>query len=227
MKIVALLIACFLTAACSFNGPPAPQTELSPQARPALGRIDVLLNASQTQIYPESMPSAGLTFASAVTAGFNTAWLKGRADRVNAALPTFDFPADVLQAVRASFAKVDRLDLVLPTAVNRNGSPGALAFYEASTASAVLIFGVSFVLEEQGTIRFDGWAWLMPKSAELKRFRPQPNDANPLDPGNAIFREVFRAWKTPASTPAEIHANFVDGLNIVATKAAAKLNTLK
>lgn len=222
-----LLLATVLLAACSVDGPPVPKTELAPDARPALGRIEVIVNESQTQIRPESMPSAGLTFASAVAAGFNSAWLKGRADRINAALPTFDYPADALQATRTAFARVDRLDLTISPDVIRNGTAGALPAYEASTASAVLFFVYGFVLEEQGAIRFEGWAWLMPKSPALKRFRPQPDDANPLAFGNAIYRKTFRFWKNPPSTPSEIHAVFVEGANAVAAKAAADLNTLK
>jgi hypothetical protein len=226
MKVLLLIAACFL-AACSVDGPPAPKTELAADARPALGRMDVIVNESQTQIYPERMPSPGLTFSSAVAAGFNSAWLKGRSDRVNAALPTFDYPADVLQATKTAFTRIDRLDIALPADVVRDGRAGTLAAYEASKADAVLFFGITYLLEEQGWIRFDGWVWLLPKSAALKRFRPQPNDANPLDPGNAIYRKVFRFWKNPGSTPAEIHGVFVQGANTVAAKAAAELNTLK
>jgi len=61
LRVLTSVAACFL-AACSFNGPPAPKTELAADARPALGRMDVIVNESQTQIYPERMPSAGLTF---------------------------------------------------------------------------------------------------------------------------------------------------------------------
>ena len=57
---------------------------------------------------------------------------------VNAALPTFDYPADVLQAVRTAFAQVDRLDLGMSFDVIRTGKAGAPPAYEASSASAVL-----------------------------------------------------------------------------------------
>jgi hypothetical protein len=66
---------------------------MAAEAKP---RIDVIVNQLQPQISPESMPAPGLTFG--------TAWLKGRTDRVNAALPTFDYAADVLPAVRTVFA---------------------------------------------------------------------------------------------------------------------------
>jgi hypothetical protein len=228
--IVALVVGLLAVAGCQPTPvhPLLATVELPAEARGSLGRIEVVVAQPQSQITISSLPNPGLTFASGVTAGLNTGWLKERAELINKALPTFDFADELLRAAQQSIAGLSKPNLQVRPVVARSVAD-SLAAFNASTADAVMFLSVTYILTEQGALRFDSWLRLIPRTEALRRFRPRPDEASPLDVGNAIFRKHVDKERLflGADVPEKVKQLFLAGGRDGAAWAAAGLNTLK
>lgn len=197
-----------------------------PAARPLLGQIDVIASEQMKTIIATSMPSPGLTPASAIVAGFDTAWLKDRVELVNKAFPTFDYPAEVLKATQQAFAGVDNVR-VLPTVARAPGD--SVAMFASATSDAVLTFSVTTMLSDRGALLSSGWLFLSPKSDALQQLTPNSNDSSRRNAGNLLFRRYTQV-ETPfsgADNPAKVRAVFVGAARELAEWAANEVKALK
>ena len=64
---------------------------------------------------------------------------------------------------------------------------------------------------------------MYPKSDNLRQFRNKPNDSDPLNSGNAIYRKTFNYAKLNVSAT-DIKQGLTEGANNIASQLAADLN---
>jgi hypothetical protein len=233
LRFVALVCAALALAACieTPRSRLVGTIQLAPDARPALGSIEVVVSQVVVPVTEPARDGVNLPPIQRALAGYDvTGTRQARVPIINNALPTFDYPDDVLKATQQSFARLERAGFrVLPTVARSRSQEDIRAAEAASTADAVLFFNVSYALTASTPIRFYGSLALRPKSQALQKFRPRPNDSDPLDPGNPIFRKSFEVERSisSAATPEQVKAAFVSAAHELAIWAATEASALK
>jgi hypothetical protein len=94
--------------------------------------------------------------------------------------------------------------------------------FDRSQASAVLFSRVSYKFLE-GKVVVTASNLMYPKARALMALRTKPNDANPLDDGNVIYRRTF-TFTRRGVTRDNVRESLGEGLSNVAWQLAADLN---
>ena len=118
-------------------------------------------------------------------------------------LRDYDFRAVMLNALTDALTKIDKVKIAMPQRVEvvASDSSKRIAF-DQSTASSILFCYVGYRLES-GNLIVTASAEMYPKIERLKQFRNKPEEANPLDSGNVIYRKTF-VFTKQAVTPITI-----------------------
>lgn len=199
----------------------------------ALGTVDGVLAVPVREpgvtITPSGQPGAGGligVFVFAVADGIRSARAQSESVPIIAALQGFDFQAELLAALKARLeALIDVKVVVRPTIIAGGNPADAQRAYAESTDP-------SFLLMESNYKLVSGDLWLglsmalYPKSEELKKLRPKPNDKQPFDKGNALFYISPVVIKKDV-TAANIRASVEDGIAQLARTAATVLGNAK
>ena len=195
----------------------------------ALGTIDGVLAVPDRDpavtITPTSTGGAGGIagiFVVAVIDGIRSARAQSDAAPIRAALQGFDFQAELLAALTTKLEALPNVKVAMrPTTIVSGNSADAARAYAESQDTSVLLMNARYSLESGDLVISLGMA-LYPKSEELKRFRPKPNDKDPLALGNALFH-IRPVVKKNAVTAANIRTAVSDAIEQLARSAAATL----
>jgi hypothetical protein len=231
LRFVALFCAALALAACieTPRSRLVGSIQLAPDARAALGSIEVVVSQVPVPVTEPARDGVKLPAIQRALAGYDvTGTQQARVPVINKALQTFDYPDDVLKAMQQAFGRLERSGFRVAPTVARSRED-IRAADAASTADAVLFFGVSYALTASTPIPFYGSLALRPKSQVLQKFRPRPNDSDPLDPGNPIFRKSFEVERSisTVATPEQVKAAFVSAAHELAIWAATEASALK
>lgn len=138
------------------------------------------------------------------------------------ALKDYDFRAVMARAMADEQARRPALPMRSPWWLATVDSEShRRGLYDAAKDGAVLFVAVRYRLEA-GNLHVNADARLFPKSAALASFRPSPNDANPLDEGNAIYRKSFVVIRQNLS-PYNVAAVLSDAAASIAEQLLADL----
>jgi hypothetical protein len=222
-------LALFLVAAALLAGCATPPMPLSPQAHKAIESVQPILyvpqNTLDVDVTPGNSGATGLLGALIVQA-------IDEARRANAqkaqltvveAVNDFDFRTRMANQLSAEFARVQSLRLRTPVQLETvdSDSQRRIAF-DRSQASAVLFSRVSYKFLE-GKVVVTASNLMYPKARALMALRTKPNDANPLDDGNVIYRRTF-TFTRRGVTRDNVRESLGEGLSNVAWQLAADLN---
>jgi hypothetical protein len=156
--------------------------------------------------------------------------LKAYAAPAKQALQGYDFRPDLLSATQDTLTKVRSVKVDVQPVVLTDSLAGTVRqAYERSTASAVLFFLAAYSFEEGNGgygLAFRSSAMMFPKSAGLKALRRRPNDADPVDEGNAIHLKTAEIF-LPYDGRADIREVVKQGARALAAQLAADLEPAK
>lgn len=199
----------------------------------ALGTVDAVLSAPAREpgvtITPTGSPGAGGllgAFVFAVADGIRSARAQSESVPIIAALQGFDFQAELLAALKAQLEALKDVKVVVrPNILTSGNVADAERAYADSTDPSFLLMAARYQL-----VSGDLWVGLSmalyPKSEELKRLRPKPNDKQPFDQGNALFYLSPVVVKKDV-TAANIRVSVEEGIAQLARTAATTLGSAK
>lgn len=229
------LIVILLVGACQTETPNTNANAarlLSTPERAALGTVDGIVSIPQTKpelVVVSSGSGAGGAAGALVYGaidGASKARAESRAAPLLAALQNFDYRAEFLAAATSKLGALPDVRIVIRPTVNVvAGSETSRKLYEQSADPSVLFIGSQYSFSS-GSLVVSVTAAIFPKSPELKRFRPRPNDSNPVDPGNAIYFNRLHALRH-SPTASSIRADLVDAINEVTAALAADLQRMR
>lgn len=128
-----------------------------------------------------------------------------------------DFQSTLTAALQQSLSKLTNVSaafhrriITFPSARGMNEA------FDRSTANAVLFLDIIYFIDDVG-LSLKGEALLFPRSEQLKRFRPKPDESNPTAPGNVIFRQTLERFVPTATInyggPGQLEASIVDAID--------------
>jgi hypothetical protein len=220
--LAALAVSCLVGCA-------TPPISLTKQAQSNIDRVDGLLTIPQKNIdvtvqatNPGNTGLIGALVMAAVDSSRQSS-AKEAAAPVIEALRDYDFRAVMLGALTNELAKVDPVKYSIPQRVEvlKSDSLRRIAF-DQSTASAIFFCDVGYRLESGNlivTVSVD----MYPKTDALKQYRYKPEETNPLDNGNVIYKKFF-TLSQQAVTPTSIKENMSEAAGNLARHIAADLN---
>ena len=111
-------------------------------------------------------------------------------------LREYDFRKVMLDASNDALMKIDKVKFVIPLRVEvvASESTKRIAF-DQSKASALFFCDVNYQLKA-GNLIVTASTEIYPKMDALKQFSEKPQEANPIDPGNVIYRKTFSSPST-------------------------------
>jgi hypothetical protein len=222
-------LAAFLVLATLLAGCATPPMPLSPQAHKAIESVQTILYVPQNTLDVDVTPGnpggtglLGALIVQAIDESRRAAALKGQITVVEA-VNDFDFRTRMTNQLSAEFGRVQSLRLRTPVQLETidSDSQRRIAFDRAQ-ASAVLFSRVSYKFLE-GKIVVTASNLMYPKARALMALRSKPNDSNPLDDGNVIYRRTF-TFTQRAVTRENVRESLGEGLSNVAWQLAADLN---
>lgn len=225
LKSIALIIIVTALSGCATNQ----KISLTKQVQANLDRVEGVLTISQKNLYvtvPATNPGntgllGVLIFAAIDVARESSA--EQTAAPILAALGDYDFKQAMVDASNDALSKVDKVKISTPLRVETVSSDSAKRIaFDQSTASAVLFSGVSYRLES-GNLIVNAIVEMYPKRDALKQFRTKPEESDPLDAGNAIYRKIF-SFGSQAVNAATIKAQLSEAATNIANQLAADLN---
>ena len=224
LRTLALIIVVTALAGCA-----APQFSLTKQAQLNIDRAEGILTIPQNNldvtVQATNAGNSGLIGA-LIVAAIDSA---RRSNAETAAAPMletlrdYDFRTVMLDATTDALIKIDKVKFGMPLRVEVVASDSAKRIaFDQSTASAILFCNVSYRLES-GNLIVVAAAEMYPKVDSLKQFRNKPNETNPLDSGNVIYRKTF-TFSKQAVTQNTIRGYLSEAATSVAGQLAADLN---
>ena len=146
------------------------------------------------------------------------------------ALQGYDFRPDLLSATQDALTKVRSVKLdVQPAVLTDSLAETVRLAYQRSTTSAVLFFLAAYSFEEGNGgygLAFRSSAMMFPKAADLRALRRRPNDADPVDEGNAIHLKTAEIF-LPYDGRADIRGVVKQEAQALAAHLAADLEPAK
>jgi hypothetical protein len=206
-----------------------PQVSLKPQAQENIDRIDGILIIPQNNLdvtvqatNPGNTGILGALIAAGIDSARQSSAEKSAAPMLEP-LRDYDFRTVMLGASTDALTKLDKVKFSTPLRVELVASESArrIAFKQA-TASAILFCNVGYRLQT-GNLVVTVRAEMYPKKDALKQFRNKPEESDPLDRGNVIYRKTFTFVKQ-AVTPTTIKDDLSEAAASVARQLAADLN---
>ncbi len=138
-------------------------------------------------------------------------------------LHDYDFRAVMKQASNSAVGMLQTIKFAAPLDVETvNSSTQKRIVFDNASASAVLFVDVGYQLQS-GNLYVSANAVMYPKADNLLHFRRKPNDSDPLDAGNAIYRKTFNYSKLNV-VATDIKLDLTEGANNIASQLAADLN---
>jgi len=228
-EAVRVLAWCLMALTLLLGACAAPPLSLTAQVRQSIEQVEAVLLIPQTGIDVTVTPTEGggggflgVLLAAAIDSAREASAKKTSAPIVEA-LRSFDFRAVMAQAVVTEQSRYPRLRARTPWRLETVDSEShRRSVFDASTDSAVLFNRVSYRLES-GNLYVTSDVQIFPKAAGLARFRPKPNDGNPLDEGNAFYRKTFVSVHQNV-TASGVAAALTDAANSVAAQLLADLD---
>ncbi|SEK13258.1 hypothetical protein [Paraburkholderia diazotrophica] len=226
IKKLSISVMCLaMLAGCAVS----PTMSLTKQEQHELGEVSGTLfipqNSLMVTVTPTNPGATGLLGA-LIAAGIDSA---RRANAESNAAPMFeqlrdyDFRVVMKQASNEAVAKVPDIKFSAPLDVDTvSSSSQKRIVFDKSTASAVLFVEVAYQLQS-GSLYASASAVMFPKSDKLMQFRKKPSEADPLDAGNAIYRQTFSFSKQNV-TAADIKSGLTEAAQSLAAQLAADLN---
>lgn len=219
----AMLIALMLT------GCAAPQISMTKQAQASIEQVEGVLTMPQNTLVvtvPATNPGNTGLLGALIVAGIDSA-RQSSAEKAAApilnALQGYDFNAVMLAETTAALGQTENLKFALPLRVDTVDSDSAKRIaFDKSKASAILFCRVNYRLES-GSLFVVAHAEMFPKAEALKKFRSKPQDGNPIDEGNAIYRKTFNFSKQAISST-NIKSGLDDAAKSLSKQLAADLN---
>jgi len=224
LRAITLTIVVAALAGCA-----TPQISLTKQAQSNIERIEGVLTIPQNNLnitVQATNPGNSGLLGALIAAGIDSA---RRSSAKKAAAPMleplrdYDFRTVMLNALTDALTKIDKVKFAMPLRVEvvASDSSKRIAF-DQSTASAILFCNVGYRLES-GNLIVTASTEMYPKIEMLKQFRNKPEETNPLDGGNVIYRKTFTFTKQ-AVTPVTIKESLSEAAINVAHQLAADLN---
>lgn len=206
-----------------------PQVSLTKQAQKGIDRVEGMLVIPQNNLDVTVQATnaggtglLGLLIASAIDSSRQSSAAKAAAPLLEP-LRDYDFRAVMLKASNDALTKIDNVKVAMPLRVEVVASDSAKRIaFDQSTASAILFCNVGYRLES-GNLIVIASAEIYPKIQALKQFRVKPDEVNPLDRGNAIYRKTF-TFSKQAVAPTTIKESLTEAAANVARQLAADLN---
>jgi hypothetical protein len=219
----AMFIALILT------GCAAPQISMTKQVQAKIDQVDGVLTMPQSNLVvtvPATNPGNTGLLGALIVAGVDSA-RQSSAEKAAApilnTLQGYDFNAVMLAATTETLGKTNNLKFAMPLRVSTVDSDSAKRIaFDQSKSSSILFCRVNYRLES-GNLIVVAHAEMYPKADALKQFRSKPQDSNPLDEGNAIYRKTFTFTKQ-AITPTNIKNSLAEAAKSLSEQLAADLN---
>lgn len=224
LRLLSILGIVVALGACG-----TPPKYLTKPEQAALGTVDGIAAVPQATPFVTITPSgSGGGLAGAlifgIADGIRMANVKKEAVPIIEALQGYDFRAEMLAATKAKVEALSNIKVVVRPTVDTVGTASSMrSAYDGSDANSVLVFVVGYGLIS-GDLVVEASARIYPKSEDLNKLRPKPNDKDPLDIGNALYSNNMRIVR-PSITPANVQANLTEAANQIASQLAADLNT--
>lgn len=139
----------------------------------------------------------------------------------------YDFRAAMREAWTGELAKVSNMKFKIPVQVETfelespESKAQKKADYDQSDAAAVMFAAIEYSLRS-GTLVITARVEMYPKVRALLPFRHSPNESDPLDEGNVIYRKTFTHEKE-FITPNNVRRGLDEGVLNIARKIAADL----
>lgn len=219
LRIIALTLFVSTLAGCA-----TPQISLTKQAQTNIDQVQGILTIPQNNldvtVQATNPGNSGLIGALVVLAidSARRSSAEEAAAPILEGLRDYDFRTVMLNASNEALAKIDKVKVIAPLQVETIVSDSAKRIaYDQSSASAVLFCNVGYRLES-GNLMVTAFAEMYPKKTALKTFRNKPEETNPLEAGNVIYRKTFVFTKQAIAA-----ANIKEGLNEAAVSIAKQL----
>jgi hypothetical protein len=211
------------------SGCAAPPMALSPQAHKAIESVHTVVFVPQTtldvDVTPGNPGATGLIGALIVQAIDESRRATAQKAQVTVvdAVTGFDFRSRMSNQLNAEFARVRSVRLATPVQLETIDSESQRRIaYDRSPASAVLFTHVNYRYID-GKVIVSAINLMYPKARVLMSLRAKPNEANPLDEGNAIYRRTF-IFTRQAVVRENVRESLAEALSNVAWQLAADLN---
>jgi hypothetical protein len=224
LRAITLTIVVAALAGCA-----TPQISLTKQAQANIDRVDGVLTIPQNNLdvtVPATNPGNTGLLGALIAAGIDSV---RRSNAEKAATPMleplrdYDFRTVMLGASTDALTKIDKVKFAMPLRVEVVASDSAKRIaFDQSSASAIFFCNVGYRLES-GNLIVTASAEIYPKTETLKQYRNKPEETNPLDRGNVIYRKTF-TFTRQAVTPTTIKESLSEGGTNVARQLAADLN---
>lgn len=206
----------------------APDLSMNTRLRQAIRHVDaaLLVPQSELEVTVVAIDSGNTGLLGSLLASAIDARRQSDAQKIATpiveALKRYDFRAVMARAIADEQARRPVLPIRTPWWLETVDSEShRRGLYAAAKDGAVLFVAVRYRLEA-GNLHVDADARMFPKSAALASFRPAPNDSNPLDEGNAIYRKSFVVIRQNLS-PYNVAAVLSDAAASIAEQLLADL----
>lgn len=190
-----IVIAVFVSSILS--GCAAPQISLSRQAIEKIDSVDGILVIPQSNLAvnvpPTNMGNTGLIGAliGAAIDSSRQSQAERTAQPIIENLRSYSFRDVMLDASNEAFSKISNVKFSMPLSIDVVASDSARRIaFDRSNKSAVLFGNVNYELK-LGNLHVYASVDMFPKANPLKAFRKQPDESEPLEKGNAIYRKSF------------------------------------
>lgn len=208
----------------------SPSRVLTKPEQAALGSVDAVLwipnAAPRVTVKPtESSGAGGLmgAFMVGVVDGVRTASAQSEAAPLIATLQGREFQTDLLTALKGELEALKEVKvLVRPSLIAGDNPSDAERAYAESTAPSFLLMELKFKLVS-GDLELRLVMTLYPRSDELKRLRPRPNDKQAFDKGNALFHVSPVVVQRRDVIATDLRATIDQSIALLARSAAAAL----
>lgn len=224
LRAIALTIVVAALAGCA-----TPQVSMTKKVQTNIDRVEGILTIPQNNLdvtVQATNPGNSGLLGALIAAGIDSA-RQSSAEKAAAPmlkpLRDYDFRTVMLGASTDALTKIDNVRFARPLRVEVVVSDSAKRIaFDQSNASAIFFCNVGYRLES-GNLIVTASAEMYPKVDTLKQFRNKPEETNPLNGGNVIYRKTFTFTKQ-AVTPATIKESLSEAATNVARQLAADLD---
>ncbi|MCX7108894.1 MAG: hypothetical protein NTX45_01955 [Proteobacteria bacterium] len=223
-----LRVTVFISILASMAGCATPQISLTKQTQGYIESADSVLFIPQNNLdvtVTRTQPVGGLIGA-LVLIGIDS-WRQSIAEK-NAApiiqqLQNYDFRTVMLNILTAETPKIVTIKFRTPSRLETIYSESQKRIsFDQSSSSVVMFTTVGYRLES-GNLYVISNVEMYPKSESLFKFRNKPNDSNPIDNGNVIYRKMF-SFTRQAVTADNIKDSLGEGASSITKQIVADLN---
>ncbi|WP_213776845.1 hypothetical protein [Caballeronia sp. dw_276] len=225
LRNLSLLLFIAMLAGCATTPPMSVTKQEQHELGPVAGALFIPQNSLLVTVTPTNAGATGLLGA-LVAAGIDAARrssAESTATPILEQLHGYDFRAVMKQASNGAVGTLQTIKFVAPLDVETvNSSTQKRIVFDNAAASAVLFVDVGYQLQS-GNLYVSANVVMYPKADNLLQFRRKPNDSDPLDAGNAIYRKTFNYGKLNV-VATDIKQDLTEGANNIASQLTADLN---